>query len=325
MLYLPLTISEGPLAGIIIAMNLTAASTIDLLEGQEWYLYVTRVCASIVNLCLGFPLCLYNGMTPVVKTGLLFVFPVYLWLLMIVFILFSHYSTHVSNQTAMHSVQVLASLMYLSFSKILMTVIDIIAYIPVHTSHNGTMTVWYGDGSVLYLTGGHLYLFLLSLMFLLFFIIPFILFVTFGGYCLRCSCINKYLRQFLEAFQGPYKQSKSYWFGVRLFVLTYVYLMWGVLRGYNIKLMLFLQLIAVITLYSFQLYLKPFRSQILNKIDTCCLLVSLFQMILVAILSNNYIVPFVIVFLNMLVFVGLLFLVVFQVIKKRKQNVALVY
>ena len=35
MLYLPLTISKGPLAGIIIAMNLTAASTIDLLEGQE--------------------------------------------------------------------------------------------------------------------------------------------------------------------------------------------------------------------------------------------------------------------------------------------------
>ena len=317
MLYLPLTISKGPLAGIIIAMNLTAASTIDFLEGQEWYLYVTRVCVSIVNLSLGFPLCLYNGMTPVVKTGLLFVFPVYLWLLMIVFILFSHYSTHVSNQTAMHSVQVLASLMYLSFSKILMTVIDIIAYIPVHTSHNGTMTVWYGDGSVLYLTGGHLYLFLLSLMFLLFFIIPFILFVTFGGYFLRCSCINKYLRQFLEAFQGPYKQSKGYWFGVRVLVLTYVYLMWGVLRGYNIKLMLFLQLIPVITLHSFQLYLKPFRSRTLNKMDSLCLAIPSFQ-ILVAIFSNNNIISFIIVSLNMLVFVGLITLVVFQVIKKKK-------
>ena len=317
MLYLPLTISEGLLAGIIIAMNLTAASTIDLLEGQEWYLYVTRVCVSIVNLSLGFPLCLYNGMTPVVKTGLLFVFPVYLWLLMIVFILFSHYSIHVSNQTAMHSVQVLASLMYLSFSKILMTVIDIIAYIPVHTAHNGTMTVWYGDGSVLYLTGGHLYLFLLSLMFLLFFVIPFILFVTFGGYCLKCSCINKYLRQFLEAFQGPYKQSKGYWFGVRVLVLTYVYLMWGVLRGYNIKLMLFLQLIPVIILYSFQLYLKPFRSRILNKLDSLCLAVPSFQ-ILVAIFSNNKIISFIIVSLDMLVFVGLLTLVVIQVIKKKK-------
>ena len=318
MLYLPLTISEGPLAGIIIAMNLTAASTIDFLEGQDWYLYVTRVCVSIVNLSLGFPLCLYNGMTPVVKTGLLFVFPVYLWLLMIVFILFSHYSTRISNRTAMHSVQVLASLMYLSFSKILMTVIDIIAYIPVHISHNGTMTVWYGDGSVLYLTGGHLYLFLLSLMFLLFFIIPFILFVTFGGYCLRCSCINKYLRQFLEAFQGPYKQSKGYWFGVRVLVLTYVYLMWGVLRGYNIKLMLFLQLIPVITLYSFQFYLKPFRSRTLNKMDSCCLAVSSFQMILVAIFSSNIIVSFIIVSLNMLVLVGLLTLTSFQVIKKVK-------
>ena len=127
MLYLPLTISDGPLASIVIAMNLTAVSTIDLLEGEDWYLYVTRVCVSIVNLSLGFPLCLYNGMTPVVKTGLVFVYPVYLWLLMIVFIICSHYSTRVSNRTAIHSVQVLATLLYLSLSKILMNIIDIIA------------------------------------------------------------------------------------------------------------------------------------------------------------------------------------------------------
>ena len=85
-------------------------------------------------------------MTPVVKTGLVFVYPVYLWLLMIVFIICSHYSTRVSNRTAIHSVQVLATLLYLSLSKILMNIIDIIAFIPVHTSHNGTVTVWYGCG-----------------------------------------------------------------------------------------------------------------------------------------------------------------------------------
>ena len=318
MLYLPLTISRGPLAGIIIAMNLTAASTIDTIEGQSWFLLITRVCVSVINLSLGFPLCLYNGMTPVVKTGLLFVYPVYLWVLMIVFIIFSHYSTRVSNKTAMHSVQVLASLMYLSFSKILMTLIDIIAYIPVHT-HNSTLTMWYIDGSVPYFSteDGHFILYILALLFLLFFIVPFILFVTFGRHCLRLECINKYLRQFLEAFQGPYKHSKGYWFGVRVIVLTYVYMMWGVLRGYNHKLMLFLQLIPVNVLCYCQLYLKPYRSSLLNKIDSICLVIPILQMILVAFFSSS-IIPFIIASLNDLILIGLLTFIVCQVIKKTK-------
>ena len=302
------------MAGIIIVMNLTGASTVDLLEGQNLFLYVTRVIVLIMNLSLGFPLCLYNGMTPVVKTGLLFVYSVYLWVLMIGFITFSQYSTRVSNRTAMHSVQVLASLMYLSFSKILMTIIDIIAFIPVHTSHKGTMTVWYGDGSVLYLSpsGGHLILFLISIVFLLLFVTPFILFVSFGRLCIRLSCVNKYLRQFLESFQGPYKHNKGYWFRVRVAVLLHVYLMWGILRGYNFKLMLFLQLVPVSVSCCFQLYLKPYRNSLLNVVDSICLAASVFQMILVITFSND-IIPFVIA---SLIFVGFLSYIFYQMKKK---------
>ena len=317
LLYLPLTISEGPLAGFIIAMNLTAVSTIDLLEGEVWYLYVTRVCVSLVNLGLGFPLCLYNGMTPLVKIGLQFLYPVYLWVLIIGFTIFSHYSTVVSNKTAMHSVQVLATLLYLSFSKVLMTIIDIIAYIPVHISHNGTMLVWYGDGSVQYLSfsDGHLFLFILSVVALLFCILPFILFVTFGGHCQRWRLVNKYLRQFLEAFQGPYKQSKGYWFGVRVLVLAYVYLMWGILRGYDLNLMLLLQLIPLSVLCSFQLYLKPFRSRLLNRMDSFCLAVSSLQMILVISLYGK-IATLLVVFLNMFVFTAIMASAVILLLKR---------
>ena len=319
MLYLPLTISEGPLAGIIIAMNLIAGSTIDLLEGTgEWFLYVTRVCASIVNLSLGFPLCLYNGMTPLIKTGLLFVYPVYLWVLIILFIIFSHYSTHVSNRTAMHSVQVLATLMYLSFSKILMTVIDIIAFIPVHTSRNGTMTVWYGDGSVSYLSdSGHLILFALAVVSLLLYILPFILFVLLGQWLLRLRCVSMYMRQFLEAFQGPYNQGKGYWFGIRVLIVTLVYLFWSVLRGYNITLMLFLQFLPVIALCCFQLHFRPFRNQRLNKIDTICLLMPSLQM-LIAIAFNEGTVArlYIIGSINMILFIGLFVVAVLQCIKK---------
>ena len=323
MLYLPLTISEGPLAGIIIAMNITAASTLDLEEERQgWFLYLVRVSVSMVNLSLGFPLCFYDGMTPLIKTGLLFAYPIYLWILIVGFIIFSHFSTRVSNKTAMHSVQVLASLMYLSFSKILMTTIDIIAYIPVHTSSSsGTITVWYSDGSVLYLSNnGHIVLFAFSLLALLLYIFPFILFVTFGQWLLRVSLINKYTRQYIEAFQGPYKHGKGYWFGLRVILVSYVYMMWSLLRGYSLISMLFLQFIPILLFCVCQSLFRPFRSKVLNRMDTVCLLLSTLQIVLgisFARSSVNYYL-YCIGIINILLFLALLGTCLIQLLKKSR-------
>ena len=107
MFVLPLTISEGLLAGIIIAMNITSVSTIDYLDSNNWFVYTARVFVSLMNLNLVFSMCLYDGMTPTVKTAIQFVYPVYLWILVIGFIVFSHYSTRISNRTASYSVSVL--------------------------------------------------------------------------------------------------------------------------------------------------------------------------------------------------------------------------
>ena len=326
MLYLPLTISEGPLASIIIAMNLTAASTFDLQEERQgWFLYAVRVCVSMVNLSLGFPLCFYDGMTPLIKTGLLFAYPIYLWILIIGFIAFSHFSTRVSNRTAMHSVQVLASLMYLSFSKILMTVIDIIAYIPVHTSASGTITVWYGDGSVPYLSNtGHVILFAFSLLALLLYILPFILFVTLGQWLLRLSLINKYMRQYIEAFQGPYKHGKGYWFGLRVLLVSYVYMTWSLLRGFSLISMLFLQFIPILLFCICQSLFRPFRNKVLSGIDTICLLLSSVQIVLAISFersSVNYL--YFIGFINLMLFLALLGTCIVQLLKKTNNKFVL--
>ena len=289
MLALPLTISEGPLAGIIIATNITSVSTIDYLDSNNWFVHTASVFVSLMNLNLGFPMCLYHGMTPTVKTAIQFVYPVYLWVLVIGFIIFSHYSTRISNRTASYSVQVLASLIQLSFSKVLITCIDIIAYVPVHTSQEGTVVVWYGDGNVEYLSSPqHIVLFTVAVICLLLYIVPYILFVTFGRYCMRWRCVNKYLRPFLEAFQGPYKQGQGYWYGLRMMAVVYVYLMWAVFRGYNFNLMLFMQLTPVIILCIIQASLKPFRSSRLNHVDTFCLALSICQLQSALVFGGRY-------------------------------------
>ena len=61
--------------------------------------------------------------------------------------------------TVTSSIQVLATLIHLSFSKLLITTIDILVFVPVKTEMNGTVTVWYGDGNVFYLE--HIILYLL--------------------------------------------------------------------------------------------------------------------------------------------------------------------
>ena len=242
-----------------------------------------------MNLNLGFPMCLYNGMTSTVKTALQYIYPVYLWVLIIGVIIFSHYSTRISNRTASYSVQVLASLIHLSFSKLLITCIDIIAYVPVHTTQEGTVVVWYGDGNVEYLSSPqHIVLFTVAVISLMLYIVPYILFVSLGRYCLRWRCVNKYLRPFLEAFQGPYKQGQGYWYGVRMIAVVYVYLMWAVIRGYNFNLMLFMQVTPVIIFCIIQTSLKPFRSSCLNYIDTFCLVLSICQIQSALVFGGRY-------------------------------------
>ena len=206
MLALPLTISEGPLAGVIIAMNITSVSTIDYLDNNNWFVQSASVFVSLINLNLVFPMCLYNGMTSTVKTGVQFIYPVYLWILFIGFIIFSQHSIRISNKTASYSVQVLAGLNHLSFSKVLITCIDIIAYVSVCLSQDGTVIVWYGDGNVNYFfSPQHIDVYTVAVTSLLLYIIPF---ATLGRYCMRWRCVNKYIRPFLEAFKDHTDKEK---------------------------------------------------------------------------------------------------------------------
>ena len=109
----------------------------------------------LVNLELDFPVCFYNGMD-IVKTGLQFAFPIYIWSIVIFIILASRCSTRVSRLTSWSSVQVLATLIHLSYSKLLSS-----WYPGLQDSR-----AWHEhfDDNVHYLTDGHVVLFILALL-----------------------------------------------------------------------------------------------------------------------------------------------------------------
>ena len=94
--------------------------------GQELFLVkLSTMFISWLNLNLGFPLCFYNGMTELWKAGLCLVFPFYLLLIVGILIVLSHFSTKVSNRLSHSSIQVLVTVVHLSFTKLLQAVIDV--------------------------------------------------------------------------------------------------------------------------------------------------------------------------------------------------------
>ncbi len=83
--------------------------------------------------------------------------------------------------------------------------------------------VWVYDGSIEYLDGKHLPLFIISLVFLIFLFLPYTLFLTFGHY-LQYFPEVKGLKFFrgtfvtvvVDAYHAPYRKSHRYWTGLGL-------------------------------------------------------------------------------------------------------------
>ena len=125
---LRLTVATGTINGLIFYANILDLSMDVFSQGiTKFHVGPLRIIISLINLNLGFPLCLYDGMTTAAKAGLQFVFPVYLWSIVVSLIIAARYSTRLSNVISQSSVQVLATLFYLSFSKLVQAMVYIVS------------------------------------------------------------------------------------------------------------------------------------------------------------------------------------------------------
>ena len=263
---LSITISSKVLGGIVFFANMTEVSLRDSLTESHMYGHILNIIFSLLNLNLGFGICFFKGMTALYKTALQFVFPVYLWLIVVVLILLSRFSTRIANLTSYSSVQVLATLFYMSFAKLLLTVIDIFTPASIQTPQ-GDYTVWYIDGNVKYWKDtGHIILFIVAIGVTLIYLIPFLLWTTCGSLALRIRCIRHY-RNFLDAYQGRYREGWGWWFGARLWLLVCAYISYALLRGKDPSLLLCLHILLLAPFTFIQIYCKPFRGHLVNVVE----------------------------------------------------------
>ena len=230
------------------------------------------------------PVCITSNLNELGKITMLYFFPIYFWLIVAVIVLLSRCSTRIANLIVGSSVQVLVTLMYISYSDLLS--ISLIVLTPANiyynsTNSSGRLLVWFRDGSVLYgQSPFHIVLLCVSIAVLSLFIVPFTLVGLFGVKMLRSGFIAKYFRPFIDAIHGPYKDNLRYWFGLRLIVLSLVYIVNAVLQGSNMILQLVLSLIILGSFTLGEALFLPFKSWIINLLDLWFIVLLFFNILM---------------------------------------------
>ena len=142
LILLKTTVASGTLNGLIFYANIADANR-DIFIPQGGWL---RVFISWLNLDFGFSTCFYSGMDMYGYTWLQFLFPFYIWMLIVILIVISRRSAWVTKRVGSNPVAVLATLILLSYAKLLRAVITVFYFATLQLPHGQTSTVWLYDG-----------------------------------------------------------------------------------------------------------------------------------------------------------------------------------
>ena len=219
LMILNLTVSAGTINGLIFYAN--------IIESQHAIFFTPEISQSFLsvfiswlNLNQGIESCFYSGLDTYANMWFRFLFPLYIWLIAVVMIISSHFSTYVSKLIGKNAVQVLATLFLISFSRLFQLIIDVISFTTITYPDGYRKKVWLIDGNINFLTGKHVPLFLVAILFVLMslvytFILLTIQFLHKLSHYSGLFWIHK-LKPFLDAYTGPYRGSHRYWTGLLL-------------------------------------------------------------------------------------------------------------
>lgn len=229
LLVLNMTVAVGTLNAIIFYANIIASNRSLLLPFSQSN-FIT-VFVSWLNLELGIDVCFFHTMDAYAKTWLQLAFPIYLIILVAGIIIISDHSSKFSRLfRKKNPVATLATLVLLSYTKLLQTVITALSFGVLKYPNGSREIVWLPDASIKYLSGKHIALFIATLLILLIGTIYTTLLFSWQ-WLLRSpkSFITNWARNtkvysFIETYDAPYAPEHRYWAGMLLFVRAVVYI-----------------------------------------------------------------------------------------------------
>ena len=177
-----LTVAVGSLNGIVFFANVIQSESTTLFHNSP-HSYFMQMFISWLNMDVGVDACFFDGMDAFSSTLLQFVFPVYIWCLVLVIIVASRYSTVIAAQ---NWVPVLATLFILSYSKIVNNNIIIFSF-SILDDNGERVPVWAYDGNVGYSSTIHVLLLAVGSVFLIAFLLPYSILMTLYPLMQKCN------------------------------------------------------------------------------------------------------------------------------------------
>ena len=285
LIVLNLTVSVGTINGVLFYANVVKLNESVLLS-QYRTPVITQFIAWL-NLDLGIEYCFVDGLDSYVKTWLQFVFPFYLWFLVIAIIIACRYSFKLSRMCGRNAVPVLATLILMSYTKLLRTITNSLMLSQIQCG-NKTWQVWNVDGNIQYLGGKHLALFIISILFL-------ITGLIYTGLVFSSQWLQRYsgkcckstrdpvvqLKPLIDAYTGPFKDKYRFWTGLCLIVRLLFTIIFSFTSAFQSKLNNYIIVfsIFILSVLSSKVY-KDVRISIIEVLSLVNLLIFSFLVIL---------------------------------------------
>ena len=227
LLALNLTVAIGTFNAIIFYANIVAANKSALFPSGVSF---ASVFISLLNFDPGFDVCFFDEMDTYIKTWLQLAFPGYIIILVFVIIQLSYYFSAFGRLVGKKDpVATLATLILLSYAKLLQTIITAFSSATLVYPDGSKKTLWLPDATIEYFTSKHAGLFFTAIIILLVGLIYTLLLFSWQWFLCcprkRVKWIrNQKLSSFMETYLVPYTPRHRYWTGLLLLVRVSIYL-----------------------------------------------------------------------------------------------------
>lgn len=222
LIVLDITVTHGTINGLIFYVNVVQIINNQIFPPDTDNLPVLYQFISWLNLNLGFETCFYNGMDTYVKAWLQWSFPLYLFSLVMAIVLCTRKSTYIMRLVGRKATSILATLLLLSFSKVIENTVSVFVFSPLrHPNDSHWKTVWTLDGNIPYGSRKHIPLIVMGVVAILI-TLPYVMLLL----CIQCvRRINhryfnwvSHIKPLTDAYTGIYKDQYAFWTGHLLLI-----------------------------------------------------------------------------------------------------------
>ena len=270
-----ITVAVGSMNSIIFYANIVYANRSIYFSAP--HSTPIKVFISWLNLEIGIDTCFYEGMDTYFKTWIQLAFPMYIIFLVIMVIWVSSCSIKLSNLLGRRNpVATLATLILLSYTKLLETVIASLSFVSLTYPNGKTMIKWLLDANVEYGKGKHIALICVAILILIVGLLYTIIIFSWQ-WLLHCqrSVLLKWTRNlkfhsFVSTYHTPHTAKHRYWIGMLLLVRVIVYLIsaFSVSVDPRITLLATIVIISCLLVYKAMFMIRVYKNWLLNVLES---------------------------------------------------------